>query len=129
MVFDDAISDRKPETNTNPDSFCRKPRLEHVGKDIGRDARSVVLDRDQETAIFGARLDLDAAPIGDRLPRIDQHIEEDLVELSRFTDDRRNRSIEVANDFDLGPELVANQRKGVFDTLVDVELLELCLIE
>ena len=85
-----------------PDRLGGEERLEHALADLGRNARPVVDDADDDALPLAVRGHLDPARLGDGIERVVDQIRPDLVELADEAANARQVGLDVtvtATDF------------------------------
>jgi hypothetical protein len=89
---DDRARNRQTLARAAPDFLGREERVEHPLARVVRDAAAGVRDRDRHLVAGAPGSHPDRAPlaaVGDRVRRIDQHIDEHLPDLAVVGGDRR----------------------------------------
>src|ERR1700690_184082 len=95
MLLDNRTRDSESQPRAAAHGLRREKWVEYSGLDLGRNSGSGVLNRDDNVIAFGPRSDDDLAAavrprndIGDGMPRVDDKVEEHLVQLARMANNR-----------------------------------------
>src|SRR5262249_11818944 len=97
MIEDDLAADRQPQPGSPDHAFSSEKRLKDVGQILGRNSRTGVGDYgfDHIRGVWApvwpaARTESDTATRPDRLHGVDAQVEQDLLQLLRVAQDRRD---------------------------------------
>src|SRR6058998_2414386 len=114
----DAIADHKTEACPGPNTFGREERLEHVRLNIGRDARAVVHNLDNDLIVFERSTYANFAFPIDSADGVINEIGPDLVELAAMSHDTWQRTIVCPSDSHVF-HFVTEHGQGALQALVN----------
>ena len=126
VVLDDAVGDGEAEARSLADLLRRVEEIEGLGDLLLAHPGPVVRDRDRQLAVDRGAADRNlalASGVAHRVHRVDQDVQEDLLELEGVTEDPRpgGKFDEDVDVFALDP--VARQRQGATQYPLDVDCL------
>jgi len=118
VLLDDAVGERQAQAGAATHGLGREERVEDARQMLGSDAAAVVLDLDPDLVPgVAAAHDDQAALRADRLGRVDEQVQEHLIELRRQALDVGQRAVFAP---DVGPvlDLVGDDVQRGVDALV-----------
>src|SRR5471030_235526 len=121
VLTHDAVGNREAEAGAAADGFRREERVVDARDLLGGDARPGVRDFRDDAIAFDARGDRQPAAARHRVARVEEEIEEDLLELMLDAEHVHHRRRELAPHLDAADlELVLEQREHVHDDGVEI---------
>src|SRR5205085_8718079 len=118
VLLEDAVGDREPEAGPGPDLLRGEERVENPLLNVTRDPRAAVGEGDPDPLLVTARRDPDrlALRIGERVARVRQQVDEDLLELDRVGEHEQLVGTELELDLDTAQaELLLHELQRALD--------------
>src|SRR5262245_28173399 len=124
VLFDDPERDREPEPGADADRLGGEERIEDPLDVLGRDAVAVVAEAQQDAAALQLAVHADVTAVADRLARVDEEVEEQLLEALRLALERGQA---LARDLDrrAARRLQPRHARRLLDEIADVRDLAL----